>query len=155
MGLGLALTTGCATETDEGNDEPSTGESEEALCISPTGMAVPCPTGATCSSNFDCASGACKAGRCVAKDGERCSNDAGCASGFCHAGTCTACDNTQRFVPGRTDSVSRCTTASGWVTGIMCPAPATVVTGTPSARASCRATACGATRVRSPTSTVA
>jgi hypothetical protein len=115
LGLGLAfvLSTGCATETDEGSDEPSTGESEEALCISPTGMAVPCPTGAACTSNFDCSSGTCRGGRCVAKDGERCSNDSGCASGFCHAGTCTACDNTQRFVPGRTDAVSRCTTAQG------------------------------------------
>ena len=46
--------------------------------------------GSGCSSNADCASGACSGGTCLAWPGATCTGDAQCASGKCRGGRCFA-----------------------------------------------------------------
>ena len=70
-------------------------------CIMPsTAGAQNQPTGATCSTNSQCQSGACKNGICMpppntgANTGARCSTNSQCPSGVCQNGICMPPPNT-------------------------------------------------------------
>lgn len=51
-------------------------------------VAVDQENGGDCLKDFDCASGLCVQGKCIAPNGDRCQTDQGCASGHCIDGVC-------------------------------------------------------------------